>query len=172
MKGYRTLAAGFLVVVLFFSAPSGAQQSEPQAKAPKLTLNSVEAQVTALQSQVSSQQSTITSLQSTINSLQSTVTSLKSALNTTTSFEVVGSDGAFLRGSPDAAEPSHPGTGQYEVAFTKDVSKCAYSVTPIGTLVFTEAIPDATNSRVLDVFSTDRSGDLQDTEFSILVVCT
>jgi hypothetical protein len=125
------LAAGFFAASFVAPGPLDAQQSEPQAMGPKLTLKSVEAQVTALQTQVNSQESTINSQQSTINSLkstlaslQSTVSSLQSAVNSTTSLVAVDSDGTRLRRSNDVASSSRLALGEYEVKFDKDISEC------------------------------------------------
>jgi len=70
MKRITTTFVGvFLIASLFAPYPSWAQQSklalqsEPEAKAPKLTLNSVEAQVTTLQGQVSTLQGQVSTLQ-------------------------------------------------------------------------------------------------------------
>jgi hypothetical protein len=117
-----TLVAGLLIAGLIAPPSSWAQFSEPQlseaAKAPKLTLQSVEAQVTTLQNQVSS-------LQSSVNSLQSAVTSLQP------NFAVVNKDGTLARGSKSAVSSQHyqNRTGVYQVIFNRDVTGCGINAT-------------------------------------------
>jgi len=177
VKLATALAAGFLAASFVAPVPLNAQQSEPQAMGPRLTLKSVEAQVTALQTQVNSQQSTINSQQSTINSLkstlaslQSTVSSLQSAVNSTTDFAAVGVDGHLDHSSKDVDSSSHLAPGQYEVKFTKDISECAYFGGPtLGGIIL--PVPAKGNPKVLDVFTGDFAGKAMEQTFFISVVC-
>jgi hypothetical protein len=121
MKGITTMCVtGLLILGLIPPAMLRAQESEAQlaipAKAPKLTLPGVEAQVTTLQGQVSS-------LQSAVNSLQSAVTALQP------NFAVVNKDGTLARGSASVVSSESLGGADYQVVFNRDVSDCAYSAT-------------------------------------------
>ncbi|MGO9607075.1 MAG: hypothetical protein ACLQAT_27410 [Candidatus Binataceae bacterium] len=139
-----TLAAGLLIASLIAPALSRAQQSGPEAKDPKLTLKSVEAQVTALQTQVNSLQSSVSSvqtsvstLQTSVSALQTTVGSLQTSLNslqtTVTSlqpnFAVVDMNGALVRGSTSVVSTARLAAGEYQVVFNKDITGCEYNAT-------------------------------------------
>jgi len=128
MKRISTsLAAGLLIVGLIAPPPSRAQFPQPQlsepAKAPKLTLQSVEAQVTTLQGQVSSLQSAVTTLQGQVSSLQSAITALHP------NFAVVKGDGTLARGSKSVVSSQHLSTGLYSVIFNRDVTGCEINAT-------------------------------------------
>ena len=106
-----TVATGLLVASFLCPGTPRAQQSEPDAKAPKLTLKGVEAQVVTLQAQV-------VTLQTAVNSLHPE------------DFAVVNSAGSLVRGSSSVISASNTGlTGAYQVIFNKDVSGCAYVAT-------------------------------------------
>jgi len=121
-----SLAAGLLIVG-FIAPSSRAQLSEVQlsqpAKAPKLTLQSVEVQVTTLQGQVSSLQSAVTTLQGQVSSLQSAVTALHP------NFAVVKGDGMLARGSKSVVSSQRLDTGLYSVIFNRDVTGCEINAT-------------------------------------------
>ena len=111
MKGIAVAAAAGLLIASFVCpGTTRAQQSEPDAKAAKVTLKSVEAQVVTLQSQVATLQTTVSSL-------------------FPEDFAVVSATGALNRASASAVSASLFATGEYRVIFNKDVSGCAYVAT-------------------------------------------
>jgi len=105
MKGIAVAAAAGLLIASFVCpGTTRAQQLEPDAKGPKLTIKSVEAQVVTLQAQVA-------------------------ALHPQ-DFAVVDSTGDLVRGSSSTVSANAlVTTGHYQVIFNKDVSGCAYVAT-------------------------------------------
>jgi len=170
MKRITTkLLAGLLIFGLTAPAMILAQELEAEraepAKAPKLTLQSVEAQVTTLQGQVSSLQSTVSSLQTTVSSLQP-------------SFAVVFNDGTLVRGSSGVKSGrASKLPGRYEVIFTKDVSHCAYVATlgdtDAGTVPAGEISVATREANADGVFveTANSSGIDTDNSFHLSVVC-
>jgi len=161
-----TLVAGLLIVSLFGLTQSRAEQWQPAAKGPKLTLNSVEAQVSMLQGQVASLQSTVNSLQSNLNSLQMKVTSQPT-------FAVVDGDGALTRGSANVVKTERISRGVYEVTFNKDISNCAYNATLAVGGVVAEAIdaaPAGATSVRITIFSV-LVASTADEPFQLSVIC-
>jgi hypothetical protein len=160
------LAVGLLIGSLVTQATLRAQQSEPAAKGPKLTLNSIEAQVSMLQGQVASLQSTVNSLQSNLNLLQMKVTSQPT-------FAVVDGDGALTRGSANVVKTERISRGVYEVTFNKDISNCAYNATLALGGVVAEAIdaaPAGATSVRITIFSI-LVASTADEPFQLSVIC-
>jgi hypothetical protein len=110
-----TLVAGLLIAGLIAPTQLLAQESElalpsDPAKAPKLTLKSVEGQVTTLQSQVSALQSALAAVQP--------------------NFAVVNQNGTLARGSKSVVSSKSLGiVGTYQVIFDRDVTGCEINAT-------------------------------------------
>jgi hypothetical protein len=158
------LAVGLLIGSFVTQATLGALQSEPAAKGPKLTLNAVEAQVTALQTQV--------------NSLESELHSLETKVTSQPMFAVVNQDGTLSRGSGNVAKTERLNTGSYVVTFSKDISGCEYNAT-IGLaftgeeiaagLIFVDSQPMNHDAVVISVLNLARAG--MDVPFHLSVIC-
>jgi|SRR5208337_1964700 len=153
MKGIAlAVATGLLVASFVCPGTPRAQQSEPDAKGPKLTLKGVEAQVVTLQAQVA-------------------------ALHPE-DFAVVASAGGLVRGSSSAMGAAPTGSpGQYLVIFNKDVSGCAYVAT-IGDTDSASATPGeiwvaSLTGNVDGVFvqTTDSTGAASNRPFHLSVSC-
>jgi hypothetical protein len=164
MKGIKsTLAIGILIGSLVAQATLRAQQSEPAAKGPKLTLNAVEAQVTALQTQVGS-------LESELHSLETKVTSQPM-------FAVVNDDGSLSRGSANVVKTERVMVGVYVVTFNKDVSGCEHNATigPPNTgaispaLIFVDFLP--VNKDAVSIIVQRPNGVSVDDPFHLSVTC-
>lgn len=130
------LAAAVLIAIASFVCPgtTHAQQSEPDAKAPKVTLKSVEAQVVTLQSQIATLQTTVNSLSGVepqVVTLQGQVATLQTAVSSLfpEDFAVVASDGTLVRGSASAVSAANNALGKYAVHFNKDIDGCGYVAT-------------------------------------------
>jgi len=164
MRGITTtLAIGMLIGSLVTQATLSAEQSEPAAKGPKLTLNSVEAQVTGLQTQV--------------NSLESELHSLETKVTSQPMFAVVNQDGGLSRGTGNVVKTTRFGSGGlYEVTFNRDVSNCAYNATVGGIQKGTFPIniafvaPGDDNASVF-VLTGDLVGDNRASSFYLSVIC-
>jgi len=177
MKGIiTTLVAGLLVASLFAPTRSQAQQWEAAAKGPKLTLNSVEAQVTALQGQVASLQSTVKSLQSAVDSLDTAVSSLQP------NFAVVRNDGTLAHGSVSVVSTKRLGNGMYQVIFNRNVTGCEFNASIGGpaanlTFGFIGAVSLAGNDNGVFVgtaillIAAESPIDFADLPFELSVIC-
>jgi hypothetical protein len=151
MKRIAAAAAGLLIASLVCPGTPRAEQAEPNAKGPKVTVKTVEAQVLALQAQVA-------------------------ALHNQ-DFAVVAADGTFVRGSSSVVSSANLGTGSYEVIFNKDVTGCAYVAT-IGTTSTGVAGPGQTtvagrngNADGVFVATQDSSGVGTNNSFHLSVSC-
>jgi hypothetical protein len=163
MRGITTtLAIGMLIGSLVTQATLRAEQSEPAAKGPKLTLNAVEAQVTGLQTQV--------------NSLESELHSLETKVTSQPMFAVVNADGGLSRGSGNVVKTARLGSNLYRVTFNKDVSNCAYNATVGGSQIgnfpigFTFVAPGDDNASVF-VLTLDFGGNQVARPFYLSVIC-
>jgi hypothetical protein len=87
---------------------------------------------------------------------------------------VVSGAGELQPGSSSGAITAKPkGTGNYSVAFNRDVEKCSYSVTSRNALVTAMAQPGAegTNTVFLSFYNPSGAGNFVSTSFSIAVFC-
>jgi len=156
-----SLAAGLLVAGLIAALSSWAQVSEAElsqpAKAPKLTLQSVEAQVTTLQGQVSALQAAVTALQP--------------------NFAVIAANGTLARGSKSVVKSDRLDIGQYDIIFNRDVTDCeinatlgSFQVGPIF-LGFIGVASEFKNPDGVFVLITDEKGAFLDAPFHVSVIC-
>lgn len=82
----------------------------------------------------------------------------------------VGATGILVDGSRVVFATAE-GTGVYEVAFDRDVSHCAYSVTSFGSDVFAQAQPVDGEPNGVFVLLEDSTGSPVDDEFYLIVIC-
>jgi hypothetical protein len=86
-------------------------------------------------------------------------------------FARVGSSGT-LGGNRGATAATHPSTGVYTVAFTRDISACAYNATLVGSAAG-EATVDAPNANTVRVYTFDDAAPAvaTDRDFHLTVTC-
>lgn len=86
---------------------------------------------------------------------------------------VVASNGSLVRGSGVTAASQPFGTGTYQVEFNRDVSGCAYAVTPTGQAVMDFAQPRGGNPNAVYVqFETATSTPAKiNSSFNLAVFC-
>ena len=89
-----------------------------------------------------------------------------------TLWAVVNSDGTVDRGK-GVTSSSKPDTGQYEVKFNRDVSRCAYSATfdHNSGFIFIALRGTSIGSREVGVSTTDRAAVVRDSAFRLIVQC-
>ncbi len=143
-----------------------------------------EATIALLQSQVDTLNAEVATLDDEVATLQSDVAALKldvKALKRRENFAVVASDGTLNRSysSAGAVASEHVATGQYEVSFARDVTKCAYTAT-LGDVANAAPVPgfvsvtgDFDNDATGDVFvyTFNTTGAAADASFHLNVTC-
>ena len=90
-----------------------------------------------------------------------------------TLWAVVQSDGSLVRGKGATSINSKVSTGEYEVKFKQDVSRCAYSATFDHTsgFIFISLRDSSIGAREVGVTTTDRGAVVRDSPFHLVVNC-
>ena len=82
----------------------------------------------------------------------------------------IASDASIITGI-GVTSSSHISTGQYEVDFNRDVSKCIYNITPFNYSTSLHAQPRSTNVNGVFIAATYFTSNFMDTQFYISVFC-
>ncbi len=135
------------------------------------------ARVTADEAAIALLQSQVATLTAEVTDLQTDVADLKGQNN----WAVVASDGTLNRSHSSAGPVTsgHVATGQYEVTFAKDVSKCAYTATlgdvataaPVPGFVNVSGDSDTDSPDDVFVYTFDKTGAAADASFHLNVTC-
>jgi hypothetical protein len=94
----------------------------------------------------------------------------RTGLQTEAKFAVVSGAGALSTGSRGAASATRSSTGNYDVSFTDDVSKCAYTATAQAIDAGSVAVA-AKDAKTISVRTRDGAGTVADEPFHLVVTC-
>jgi hypothetical protein len=80
-------------------------------------------------------------------------------------------DGTLYEGSGVTSAPGHPGVGNYDITFDRDISRCFISITPYTSNVVPGFFRNPGSSVVRVYLNSNTGGAAVDTTFSMLIFC-